>query len=116
MVTIATGLERIRENLEKERATLLDALSANIIQKTDERRDDYPFGKKEDTISAYSEFERKHAQIRIYKEKLAQVESALGKIQNGTYGQCEKCGRLIPPERLEVLPYTSFCLPCINTK
>lgn len=43
---------------------------------------------------------------------LSQIESALEKIENGTYGTCEKCGKPIPLGRLEVLPYATHCVPC----
>jgi RNA polymerase-binding transcription factor DksA len=38
------------------------------------------------------------------------VEWALEKIDNGTYGICEVCGRSIPIARLDALPYTTFCV------
>jgi RNA polymerase-binding transcription factor DksA len=43
---------------------------------------------------------------------LEQVEAALGRIENGTYGHCETCGRAIPEARLEILPYTAYCVQC----
>jgi len=42
--------------------------------------------------------------------ELADVESALGRLDAGTYGVCEACGRPIGPERLEALPATRFCV------
>jgi RNA polymerase-binding protein DksA len=41
---------------------------------------------------------------------LGKVEWALEKIENGTYGICEVCGKSIPLARLDVLPYTTFCV------
>lgn len=43
---------------------------------------------------------------------LEEVEAALAKIDGGTYGVCEKCGRPIDEERLEVLPWTTRCFDC----
>lgn len=43
---------------------------------------------------------------------LKQVDDALTKIESGNYGFCQKCGIDIKEERLEVLPYTSFCKEC----
>lgn len=37
---------------------------------------------------------------------------ALGRIENGTYGVCENCGKDIIEERLEILPYTRYCADC----
>ncbi len=46
------------------------------------------------------------------KQLLAQVESARERLAAGTYGICMDCGRPIPPERLEVLPYATLCVAC----
>lgn len=42
--------------------------------------------------------------------ELADVEHALQRLDDGTYGTCEACGKPIPDERLEALPATRFCL------
>src|SRR5262245_1055463 len=39
-----------------------------------------------------------------------EVLAALRRIARGTYGTCEVCGKAIPLERLDVLPYTRFCV------
>jgi DnaK suppressor protein len=41
-----------------------------------------------------------------------QIESALKKINKGTYGFCEECGKSIPPRRLKILPYATHCVHC----
>jgi DnaK suppressor protein len=41
-----------------------------------------------------------------------EIDRALGKIQLGTYGVCEKCGENIPKERLKALPYAALCVKC----
>jgi RNA polymerase-binding transcription factor DksA len=41
---------------------------------------------------------------------LRQIEIALRKIDDGTYGVCERCGELIPAARLEAIPYTPYCI------
>jgi RNA polymerase-binding protein DksA len=41
---------------------------------------------------------------------LAAIEKALQKIENGTYGICERCGKPIDPARLEALPYAELCI------
>jgi DnaK suppressor protein len=43
---------------------------------------------------------------------LAAIEKALTKIEVGTYGVCERCGKPIAPERLEALPYAELCIDC----
>ena len=43
-------------------------------------------------------------------ENLAEVERALAKMDEGTYGQCEVCGKDIAEPRLEAMPATRFCI------
>jgi RNA polymerase-binding transcription factor DksA len=42
--------------------------------------------------------------------ELADVEHALRRLDEGTYGTCEVCGKEIPDERLEAMPATRLCL------
>jgi DnaK suppressor protein len=44
------------------------------------------------------------------KENLAEVERALAKMDDGTYGRCERCGKEIGEARLEAMPATRFCI------
>jgi DnaK suppressor protein len=41
---------------------------------------------------------------------LQDVDRALRKIEDGTYGICDRCGRLIPEERLEARPWSVLCV------
>lgn len=43
---------------------------------------------------------------------LEEVDRALAKFEDGTYGLCEACGARIDRARLEVLPYAKCCLDC----
>ncbi|HJZ89540.1 MAG TPA: TraR/DksA C4-type zinc finger protein [Gemmataceae bacterium] len=44
--------------------------------------------------------------------ELNQVERALLRLKQGTYGLCEACGAKIPVARLNVLPYSTLCIKC----
>lgn len=46
------------------------------------------------------------------RESLAQVERALQRVEEGTYGVCARCGATIPQERLEAMPEAELCLTC----
>lgn len=53
--------------------------------------------------------------LRIIERDAAlrgEVQLAIVKIDNGTYGVCESCDQEIEPERLEALPSTSLCIEC----
>jgi DnaK suppressor protein len=46
---------------------------------------------------------------------LADIESALFRMDAGTYGTCVHCGQALPYERLELLPYATACVRCLNS-
>lgn len=55
--------------------------------------------------------------LKVHDEdELAKINTALEKIENGTYGVCEVCKKDIPYERLEALPYTAFCIEHTDAK
>lgn len=43
---------------------------------------------------------------------LREIEAALIRLDQGSYGRCEECGAAIAQERLEILPYTRYCVSC----
>lgn len=42
----------------------------------------------------------------------AEIDRALAKIEEGSYGRCDRCGTSIPQERLEALPWATLCVAC----
>jgi DnaK suppressor protein len=48
------------------------------------------------------------------KDALDQIEAAIGRIDDGSYGQCETCGVKIPKSRLEAIPYAALCVQCAS--
>ena len=44
------------------------------------------------------------------RDLIEKIERALVRMDQGTYGRCQACGRPIEPERLDALPYTTYCL------
>jgi DnaK suppressor protein len=51
-------------------------------------------------------------QSNAERQLLQMVESALGRIREGSFGQCISCGRDINPKRLEAVPWTRHCIEC----
>jgi DnaK suppressor protein len=43
---------------------------------------------------------------------LGEIDAALKRIEDGTYGSCTNCGGQIPEERLEALPWATLCIEC----
>lgn len=44
--------------------------------------------------------------------EIQEVDDALDRIRDGTFGHCEACGKRIATSRLEAIPYAGLCLPC----
>ncbi len=52
------------------------------------------------------------ATAETFAELIAAADRALAKLDEGTYGSCDSCGDPIPEARLEVIPWTAFCVAC----
>jgi DnaK suppressor protein len=50
--------------------------------------------------------------IENERAALYEIEEALRRLEQGTYGVCEECDQPIARERLELLPYTRYCIQC----
>jgi DnaK suppressor protein len=71
------------------------------------------FGKRvgEGTAQAVERLATTSAARALWR-KLQDVERALGKLEDGTYGTCDTCGGPIEPERLEAIPWATRCVAC----
>jgi len=52
------------------------------------------------------------AMIGNLRDMLVAIDEALEKIEDGTYGVCEVCGKNIPKKRLDALPEATMCTKC----
>jgi DnaK suppressor protein len=50
------------------------------------------------------------AESSVLSQTLEQVQDAVRRIDDGSYGTCTRCGRQIEPARLEAVPWTPYCL------
>ncbi|MEU5100550.1 TraR/DksA C4-type zinc finger protein [Streptomyces sp. NPDC020996] len=87
-------LHEARQRLEHARSSRLAQLQA--LNETGQTPDDHLLS------------EQRSAMQRALKE----IEEAFARVENGTYGTCLGCTQPIPAERLEILPYTRFCVAC----
>ena len=46
------------------------------------------------------------------EQVLAEIDDALRRIEDGTFGTCRTCGQPIAPERLEAMPWATQCIDC----
>ena len=111
---MATNLNLLRSSLESERKRsreLLAQLEASV-RPAEERREGSPFGKREEEATETLELEKRLVLEKRITEQLADVEHALHKLEEGTYGLCEGCSQPIDPARLEALPQAKLCMSC----
>ena len=106
--------ERFRVLLEEERArrlALLPALRADI-DAANAARQDSNVDDEHDPEGATIAFELSQASALLKESSAAldQVEAALERLANGTYGTCAVCGEPIAAGRLEARPWTPFCI------
>jgi RNA polymerase-binding transcription factor DksA len=96
----------LRGALEQERAELEHQLTelGNLNY-------DSNFADSSQVTAERGEAETLAAKLR---ETLDEVQHALRKHDKGSYGQCESCGKPIPPARLEAMPTARFCMECAS--
>jgi RNA polymerase-binding transcription factor DksA len=60
--------------------------------------------------------DRAMAALHAYRarETIEEIEDALVRIEDGSYGNCQSCGRPIPFERLETVPQARYCAACAS--
>ncbi|MEM7129714.1 MAG: TraR/DksA C4-type zinc finger protein [Chloroflexota bacterium] len=66
----------------------------------------------EEGDSEVSEREKNAALIAVLERKVNNIDAALQSMQKGQYGICDRCGEPIEPERLEIKPDATLCVPC----
>jgi DnaK suppressor protein len=102
---VATMLRQRREDLAAELG----------VMTTVERDPDasVSFGKRvgDGTTEAVERLNRVGT-ARELEAMLRDVERALRKLEEGTYGICDRCGKLIPEERLDARPWSVLCVDC----
>ena len=65
-----------------------------------------------DDADALADHERTEMLVSNAQAMLADINTALTRLDAGSYGICTNCGREIDPRRLEALPWASLCIDC----
>ncbi|CAM5702945.1 TraR/DksA family transcriptional regulator [Streptomyces fumanus] len=84
----------VRLRLEHARDTRLAQLRA--LRETGQSADDHLMSAQAEAIQ------------RVLKE----IDAAFARVDDGSYGTCLGCAKPVPAERLEILPYTRYCVGC----
>lgn len=101
-------LKEYKTKLEKERAMVATEVAGD--EKPVDFGSDVDHG--EEASDKSEEVGNQLAAAEELKGRLNEIDLALARIHNGTYGICEKCGRPIEPEILAIDPESRFCKAC----
>ena len=115
-----TGQAGAHERLAAERASALERQDAlerelrGIIESADAAGADDEHDPEGATIA----FERQHvaALLGQAREQLAQIDAALRRLAEGSYGRCERCGQDIGAARLAARPVATTCMSCASRR
>ena len=100
-------MSSVKERLEadlREALKTQEQLDQQLAQKPD-------FGMGGDSTGTVS-WEMTLARKERVAAEIDELKAAIERVEQGTYGRCERCGAQIDPERLEVLPTTTLCANC----
>jgi DnaK suppressor protein len=102
-----------RAALKEERQKLVRQLEELGASESGDLRSDFEFGDGfADAGAATAERTEVLGLIETLKGQLVSVDQAFVKLDNGTYGFCDRCGRQIPSARLEARPASILCFDC----
>lgn len=103
----------LKEKLEKEAGELEAQINASAKNQDFGSDIEADFSEEADEAE---EFAGSLGLQDALKSRLGDIEKALDKISNGTYGKCENCGKDIPLELLKVNPESRLCKTCKVSK
>jgi DnaK suppressor protein len=111
----AADTEEIRSALRErhvELRTEYDQTVADIAELQRDRLTDSAGDDQADTGTKTFEREQEISLANNILERITQVERALERLDEGSYGWCERCGNAIPVERLAAFPSATLCVSC----
>ena len=116
-----TTINRLKKKLLQEQYDLTRILEKHQVERENIRLSEASSDRSPDPSTADGgsmafELEKDLTLDENTKDLLTQVEKALERISKKKYGDCEICGKPIPVNRLDALPYTTSCKDCANLK
>src|SRR5207249_3418740 len=109
---VSVDVERFRTRLQMERRRVLSAIDnlhheSSMEDEVDESLLDNHLAETASvTIDREIDFSLEENETRV----LAAIDAALARIDDGTFGRCERCGKPIEEDRLEAIPYATLCI------
>jgi len=114
-----TTLQRFKKRLEEDRERLEEQIAdyqrdLEEARLTESSSDRSPDPGNAEASSMKLEYAKELSIEQNTLDLLSKANRALERVEDGTYGTCESCGKAIPVERLEVLPYSTLCVECAS--
>ncbi len=113
--------DKIKEDLEKEKADLTDQLKeiGRFNKETDEweafpEEQDSPESDSNAMADRFEDFESRSSTVKVLEERLKLVEKALKDIRKESFGKCAVCGKEIEMDRLKANPAAETCKKHMN--
>lgn len=106
---MVANLTVLKKRLLEERERLLDEL--NVYSLKTQENPGYGNHMADDATEVFEQAKSLALQQRL-ERSLQQVDNALKKFDEGTYGICEACGQPIDPARLKAKPAAELCMSC----
>lgn len=103
-------LAKMREQLGEMKTKLLSEIDSELRAERESNKDEGM-----DTYDLASEERDREINFILSdreRVKIKQIDDALGRLEDGTYGVCESCGLEIAEERLQAMPFTRLCRDC----
>src|SRR4051812_33169713 len=105
------ALLRLHKTLLARRAEIYKKLEEDIDNLRNFKGED-PTGDSADVAFEAGSDEMASHLAELDSRELGQIERALHRLKQGTYGVCESCAEKIPIGRLNALPYSTLCIEC----
>lgn len=105
---------QFRESLVQRRKELAE--NAHLLiraMQTAELQQGIGSGKEEGDFAVTNHMEHlSGARVTYQMRLIREIDFALRRIQDGSFGSCDECGDDIHPERLQAMPFAKLCLDC----
>jgi len=105
------ALLRLHKTLLARRAEILKKLAEDMTGLRNDMGEDTTGDAADVAFEAGSDEMASHL-AELDARELTQIDRALVRLKQGTYGACEGCAQKIPIGRLNALPYTTLCIEC----
>jgi DnaK suppressor protein len=108
--------EALKEQLLKERERLsreIAELDADLSESLEDSSEESPYDQHiAETAGVTLDREIDLTLQENARATVGQIDRALAKLESGTYGSCDKCGKSISEGRLLVAPFATLCIDC----